>query len=693
MPDPDDPNKDAIHYIPHRTVRPVYSDDDLRKDSDGDHIADEDEVAWGTDPNKADTDGDGVSDWDEIGANLDPLKDESATPEVSRRVVQEFLAEPFLNDAKQGDVEAARKVAEIYDNPMTAAQEQAFQETGGQPLMSLERERQLLGDTNGPTDPRELERWAEALENYKKALAGDPHAYVDMQEQLSGLRPSDHDLATFIRGGGVPVLAMERQFQLLGGGTERPKEHLARLSGLQDQIDKALGGDLAALDVVGAALGMDRGDLTPDGLTGIAGLVQGLTDPTQFTPGGVTLPGAPGVGSGTSSGGMSADGSSGGQGTSGTTPGGGPMDDQLPRGGMGDIGADGPGAGGASDGGDGSGPGMPGAGPDGSGGGSDGSDGGGAPDVPGSGGSSGTEPADPMGGGSRGDGGGSSLPGGIGPLGPKDSDTPAGERSQPNPAAQSDGRAGGKEADRSSDPIHPVTRPDGTVDRYEQPHADGSKSIYTGDGTYVGDTQPSTPESDSSSSDDGSNSDAGSTDADSDNEPADDTDDAGADVPDDGNSGEGTAYVNPDADSSGGGIGGGVFVLGGGYTDGGRDELQGIDLTGVSVRNPGDRSPYAHVDADSSGGGVGGAVVVAGGGFTDGGRPELQIDLSGVTPVVPGYGDVSFGGESLQIADASFTPEVSAMQLDDFSAQTDGLDSPDDPGIVGFGDGDGQPFP
>ena len=197
--------------------------------------------------------------------------------------------------------------------------------------------------------------------------------------------------------------------------------------------------------------------------------------------------------------------------------------------------------------------------------------------------------------------------------------------------------------------------------------------------------------------------------------------------------------MNPDADSRVVGcrwpLGGHVFVAGGGFTDGGRPELQQIDLSAVSMRNPRDISPFTHVDpdADASGGGGAAGVFVAGGGFTDGGRPELQqIDLSGLTPVNPrdgtdaysGGGDGDGGGPyapgvaggdssafsvgmdqlSMQVDanvnDNAFQLDAgglqvsgAAMQLDDFSAQTDGLDSPDDPGIIGFGDGDGQPFP
>jgi hypothetical protein len=385
--------------------------------------------------------------------------------------------------------------------------------------------------------------------------------------------------------------------------------------------------------------------------------------------------------------------------------------------------------------------------------------------------------------GSRGNGGGTSLPNSIGPLNTTPANVPPTGTAPRDTHQTSPTGRGGEVADQSADPINPVAGKDGSVDHYEQQHADGSKSIYTADGTYFGTTQAKDGSNTSSAADDGTNTDAGSTDGDSDNEdPADDTPD---DIPTSADSDEATAYVNPDADAGGGlsllDTGGRAFVAGGGFTDGGRDDLASIDLSGATIADH--RNLYAHVDpdADSSGGGVFvGVGPIDGGGFSDGGRPELaQIDLTGLTPHVPHSGtdalvtsafgadaafgaDVAFGDDmqsdggvfttgggggdgggvivdgggpyapgvaggdgsaftvgldsmSISIDDNAFSLDATALQIDDFSAQTAGMslagmdgagmdtaamDGPGDPGAPGDpggaafgGDGDGLPFP
>ena len=731
---PDDPNSEGMHYVPHRTVRPIVDSEDTRVDSDGDKMSDADEKEWGTDPNKADTDGDGIEDFDEIAANLNPLVDEEATPEASRRAALDFLADPYKADAIQGDLAAAKKIAEIYGDPMTAAQEQQYLATGGAPLMNIERQRQLLGDLNGATDPREQARWAEALENYKKALGGDPTAYVEMQEQLTGVRPSDHDLAIFIRGGGAPVLAMERQFQLLGSGTERPKEHIARLQALQEQVDKALGGDAKALDVVGASFGMDRGELTLSTLSSVGGLIQDIADPTKFTPGGVSLPGMPQPGGTSNAGGSGSTGGSGAADGSGAPDNTGidrgrPIEIGVQRGGTGD--ATTPATPGT--------PGGPGATPP-------PADKGGSTPAP----APAPAPAndDPMAGGSRGDGGGTSLPASIGPL-----PTKAGG-SDPVPASPAPAGSQHGGADNSHASTGPAAGPGGNfvpvmnstdtdILHFERDNGDGTTTVMTADGKEVQTVPTSQLHHEEASTDDGSNPDAGSTDDDGDNVPADDTDDAADDAADDvpksdDTSDTATAYVNPDADSGGGwslgDTGGRAFVAGGGFTDGGRDDLASIDLSGATISDRRGLSAHIDPDADSSGGGVLSEVPIDGGGFTDVVRPELaQLDLTGLTPRNPhdgtnafGVGDQALGTDtgdgspdgtgpyapgvaggdgtaftagidamSISLDDNAFSLDVASFQLDDFSAQAAGMDGLAAPGgdQMGDPDGDGLPFP
>ena len=172
--------------------------------------------------------------------------------------------------------------------------------------MGIERQRQLLGGALGPASPVEQARWDQANIDYHKALAGDPYAYQSLQQNLAGVTPSDHDLAVFIRGGGAPVLALERQFQLTGGNV-RPQEHLDRLERLNADLGAAAGGDAAALKRVEGALGMDRGALKPEMLApggSVLDTVKGLgvfaTD--GLVAGDTGLPGMGGRGIGTGSG-------------------------------------------------------------------------------------------------------------------------------------------------------------------------------------------------------------------------------------------------------------------------------------------------------------------------------------------------------------------------------------------------------
>jgi hypothetical protein len=174
--------------------------------------------------------------------------------------------------------------------------------------------------------------------------------------------------------------------------------------------------------------------------------------------------------------------------------------------------------------------------------------------------------------------------------------------------------------------------------------------------------------------------------------------------------------VNPDADSTMGGIAFRTPVWGGGFTDtaGGRGDLPTIDISGLSPHGAGDVGPIAHVDPDA-GGDIGILrPVVLGGGFTDV-RPDLPtIDLSGVSPVVPQEGTDAFGmdgdgsaaftahgfaaqmdGGSFQSIDASPVFEIDDAAMADDVAAFDAPDAGFDPGAdqQGFG-GDGPlPFP
>lgn len=58
---------------------------DLEKDTDGDGLADWEEILWSTDPNKADTDGDGVQDKEQI-ANSQKLASNSNPDDLSLQV-------------------------------------------------------------------------------------------------------------------------------------------------------------------------------------------------------------------------------------------------------------------------------------------------------------------------------------------------------------------------------------------------------------------------------------------------------------------------------------------------------------------------------------------------------------------------------------------------------------------------------
>jgi hypothetical protein len=726
---PDDPNADAIQFLSHLTVRRVINAEDPRADSDGDSISDVDEKELGTDPNNTDTDGDGMSDWDELSVNSNPLVDETATVEASRAAALDIMTEPYLNDARQGDLAAARKVAEMYGTKMTAAEEQQFQATGGAPLLNMERQRELLGDLDGPTDPRELARAQQAIDNYKKALGGDPQAYVDLQTQLTGQAPTDHEVATFIRGGGIPVLQVERQFQLLGSETERPQEHIARLQALQAQMGKALEGDAHALDVVGASLGLDKGDLTMANLPKAVEMLQAVANPTSFTPGvavlpGVSRPGATQAGGGTG-------GTEGGAGGSGAGTGndnagvdrGRPIEVGVQRGGTGDAAVPGQGA-------------TPGQG--------------GTPAPASEPPAPAPAPAqddNPLAGGSRGDGGGSSLPGPIGPL-----VTKAGG-SDPAPSAGAPGhgvaedthtgtRATGGGADGPGGNFVPVMNSTDTdILHFERDNGDGTTTVMTADGKELQTVPTNQLHHEAASTDDGTNDAAGTTDDDSDNEPpADDTaDDSADDIPtSDDSSDTATAYVNPDADPGGGwslgDTGGRAFVAGGGFTDGGRDDLGSLDLSGVTISDRRDLYAQIDPDADSSGGGLS-EVPIVGGGFTDVVRPELaQIDLTGLTPRNPHDGTNAFGvggdealgtdtgdgspdgagpyapgvaggdtsaftagfdSMSISLDDTAFSLDATSFQLDDFSAQTVGMDALAAPGgdQMGDPDGDGLPFP
>jgi hypothetical protein len=351
-----------------------------------------------------------------------------------------------------------------------------------------------------------------------------------------------------------------------------------------------------------------------------------------------------------------------------------------------------------------------------------------------------------MAGGSRGDGGGTSLPAGIGPL-----PTKAGG-SDPVPATPAPAGAQHGGPDNSHASTGPANGPGGNfvpvmnstdtdINHFERDNGDGTTTVMTADGKEVQTVPTSQLHHEEASTDDGSNPDAGSTDDDGDNVPADDTDDAADDAADDipksdDTSDTATAYVNPDADSGGGwslgDTGGRAFVAGGGFTDGGREDLATIDLSGATISDR--RGLYAHIDPDADSSGGVSEIPIDGGGFTDVVRPELaQLDLTGLTPRNPhdgtnafGVGDQALGTDtgdgspdgtgpyapgvaggdgtaftagidsmSIALDDNAFSLDVASFQLDDFSAQAAGMDGLDAPGgdQMGDPDGDGLPFP
>ena len=103
-----------------------------------------------------------------------------------------------------------------------------------------------------------------------------------------------------------------------------------------------------------------------------------------------------------------------------------------------------------------------------------------------------------------------------------------------------------------------------SIDHFERTNADGSTTVMTADGKEAFTLPPSSQGGDeSASTDEGTNPDAGSTDDDGNNDGSGGSDDDGSDddgsddggsddgggpdVPDDGNSGDATAWVDPDA--------------------------------------------------------------------------------------------------------------------------------------------------
>lgn len=720
--DPNDPS-----WRPHL----VLGDNDTRRDSDGDYLADEDELRIGTDPNNADTDGDGLTDGEEVAGNLNPLLDEANTPEAQKNAAMRLAAEPYMDAANNGDLTALHQLEQIYGTTMSAREVQAYVDAGGAPLMNLERQRQLMGTADGPTNQAEIDRWAKVQQDYSNAMKGDPHAYVELQQALTGAAPSDHEVALFIRGGGVPVLSAERQFQLLGSEAVRPPEHIARLDSLSQDLGKAATGDAAALDRVAASLGMDRGELKPEMLapnTDLAQTLQGMFNTTGITAGTSTFPLTP-AGLGGAAGGTdaantgSATGSSPTNSSDNTGTGGGA---QIDRGtGAHGFTPDAPATDTSpatpADSGAGTSPAQP-AQPA--------QSGAGAPPP-----AAQTPPpaAEPDGVGSMGSrGSGSvSLPDSIGPL--NTSSTGAG-----TPAIGTTGTgahdAGSDHAGQSSTgpqttdgsgPAIPVMSKDGnSIDHFERSNSDGSTTIMTADGNEAYTLPPSSAGHDTSSStDDGTNPNAGTTDDDgSDDSSSDDNSDTSSD--DDSDTGTttdseddtATAYVNPDDDSGGGSVlgdigGRSVFVSGGGYTDVIRPDLDSIDFSDVTAFNPHAEGLIANYnpDADASAGGMI-ATPLIGGGFTDAGRPDLPtIDTFGAVPEPHGgFGPnvamtnemVSFDAGNLEIGQIAELDQ-SALALDgglrsfdDFSAQVSTMDDLEDPGAVHFGgDPDAGPFP
>jgi hypothetical protein len=255
----------------------------------------------------------------EQAANGDPLHDGdlrslygvASTPAEDLQkaaAIAEAVAsdDPFVaaRGRAVGDIPATPEQQAAYD---AAVEKLEVTNAATAPLMDIERQRELMGGATGAVSAVEQARWDQANIDYHKALAGDPYAYQSLQQELSGVTPSDHDLALFIRGGGAPVLGLERQFQLAGGNV-RPQEHIDRLNQLNADLGAAAGGDAAALKRVEGALGMDRGALTPDMLApggAVLATVQslGVISTAGLVPGNEgLLPGIRPAGAGTGAG-------------------------------------------------------------------------------------------------------------------------------------------------------------------------------------------------------------------------------------------------------------------------------------------------------------------------------------------------------------------------------------------------------
>lgn len=221
-----------------------------------------------------------------------------------------------------------------------------------------------------------------------------------------------------------------------------------------------------------------------------------------------------------------------------------------------------------------------------------------------------------------------------------------------------------------------------SIDHFERSNADGSTTIMTADGEEAYTLPPSSAGHDeSSSTDDDTNSDSGSTDDDSDNDDTsdDDADDGG--TTDDGNSGEATAWVDPDAAEASGAsmfdthltgfdrltiAGGSVVDVAFTNTGNPNDGVGGpLDLTGATLHVP-TRDEIAHLDldaADASGAGAldthltgldylgvaGGSVVDVR--FTNTGNPNGPV-----TGIDPGTFDPStIGPDGTNSAATGFT--------------------------------------
>lgn len=345
--------------------------------------------------------------------------------------------------------------------------------------------------------------------------------------------------------------------------------------------------------------------------------------------------------------------------------------------------------------------------------------------------------------GSRGDGGGTSLPGSIGPL----NTAPSSERSGANPSSTGAGgdKAGSThETTDGSGPAIPIMSKDGnSIDHFERSNADGSTTIMTADGEEAYTLPPSSAGHDESSSTDDTNADAGTTDDDSDNDDtSDDTSDAAADdggTTDDGNSGEATAWVDPDAvEASGAAIfdthltgfdrltvaGGSVVDIAFTNTGNPNDGVGGpIDLTDETLLIP-TRDAIAHVDSDAAD--ASGATALdthltgldylqlAGGSvvdirYTNTGNPSGPVtgvdtgtfDPSTIGP--DGTDEMGFTATEFTVADTDLQVSFDSNQLtaaDDLDTGFQ-LDAPDqaldaglDAGMDAGGEGDGPlPFP